>query len=123
MEKTIQLIRTNRQANAIYGHIDVPYDRDTIRCATIENADYIIPAGKYQLRSTWSNRFQKFMPEICDVPERTGIRIHMGSVPEHSTGCVLVSAYGLSTINSLINQSDKYEQELFIEIRDISEQA
>ena len=116
--QTIELIRTHRKANGVYGHIDIEYGPDTIRCATLENADYIIPAGTYPLRSTWSQRFKKFMPEICDVPERTGIRIHMGTVPEHSTGCVLVSSYGLSTIQSQINKYAKYEEDLFIEIKD-----
>lgn len=49
-----------------------------------------IPAGEYSLVLSFSNRFQKYMPEILQVPCFTGIRIHSGNKPEHSEGCVLV---------------------------------
>jgi len=117
--KTFELIRRSQSGKAVKGQIRLRrWVGDGLQFASLENADYIIPAGTYPLRSTWSPRFQKFMPEICDVPERTGIRIHMGTIPEHSTGCVLVSAYALSTIQSQINKYAKYEEDLSIRIVD-----
>ena len=59
---------------------------------TLENAEFIIPGGKYELKMTWSPRFKKMMPLIGNVPGRSGIRIHRGTKPEHSKGCILVSA-------------------------------
>ena len=59
---------------------------------TLENAQYIIPEGKYELAMTWSPRFKKIMPLVYSVPGRSGIRIHRGTKPEHSKGCVLVNA-------------------------------
>ena len=40
-------------------------------CDTLENADYLVPAL---------------------IPGRSGIRFHRGSLPEHSKGCILISA-------------------------------
>ena len=114
----IQLVRTTRCNKAVNGAIEFDLWGKHQKIDTLENADYIIPAGRYPLRKTWSPRFKKFMPEICDVPERDGIRIHMGTKPEHSTGCVLVSYMGLETIKAFINYIEKYyeEEDLFIEI-------
>jgi hypothetical protein len=60
--------------------------------ATLENADYIIPVGTYPVSVTFSPRFKRMLPLIGDVPGRSGIRFHRGTRPEHSKGCVLVSA-------------------------------
>jgi hypothetical protein len=49
-----------------------------------------IPAGEYQVTIDYSNKFKKLMPHILDVPNFTGIRIHKGSTPESTSGCVLV---------------------------------
>ena len=116
----INLIRQKTQGNAVRGTIELPFDElNPLVYPTLENADYLIPEGTYPLRSTWSPRFKKFMPEICDVPEREGIRIHMGTIPEHSTGCILVSYEALVNIQAFINHVEKYyyENELYINIR------
>ena len=115
--KTITLQRNKALGNAVTGSMDLTFGADRVRVATLENADYIIPAGTYPLQMTWSPRFGKLMPEICDVPEREGIRIHMGTKPEHSTGCVLVSAFGLGSVTSYINNIQKYHEDEEIAIR------
>jgi hypothetical protein len=48
-----------------------------------------IPAGIYEIKLTYSNRFQKNMLEICKVPGFTGIRIHPGNTNEDTEGCLL----------------------------------
>jgi hypothetical protein len=107
--QTLKLIRTENDGVGVYGHLEIPrYDRDAHSLGTVENAATLIPDGKYPLRKTWSPRFQKLMPEICDVPNRAGIRIHQGTRPAHSTGCVLVSAFGLSAIDAIMNYYEKY---------------
>ena len=59
------------------------------------------------------------MPEICDVPDREGIRIHLGTRPEHSEGCVLVNYEALENIKAFINRTKKYyeNEQLYIEIK------
>ena len=49
-----------------------------------------IPRGKYKLITSFSNRFQKVLPEVLNVPGFTGIRIHGGNKAEDSQGCILV---------------------------------
>jgi len=48
-----------------------------------------IPAGRYQIRLTYSPKFGKNMLEVCDVPNYTGIRIHPGNTNEDTEGCIL----------------------------------
>lgn len=115
---TVKLIREKTRGKAVHGRISLPFGTP-LNYPTLENADFLIPAGTYPLKMTWSPRFKKNMPEICDVPEREGIRIHMGTKPEHSEGCVLVSAEALVNTKSLINLHDKYlsDEELQIQIK------
>jgi hypothetical protein len=39
---------------------------------------------------SYSNRFQRKLPEILKVPFFTGIRIHAGNTAENTDGCILV---------------------------------
>ena len=84
----IQMRRISQNGKAIYGSMRVN-GRDI---ATLENADYIIPDGTYPVSVTFSPRFKRMLPLIGNVPGRSGIRIHRGTKPEHSKGCILVSA-------------------------------
>ena len=120
---TITLIRQKskderQKTKAVKGTISLPFDpRNPLTYDTLENADFLIPEGIYPLKKTWSPKFKKFMPEICDVPERAGIRIHMGTKPEHSTGCVLVGFEALANIRIFIDRIiTYYEDELQIKI-------
>ena len=117
---TIELQRQVPKGKAVPGVMTLPLMQGAFRCETLENADYLIPAGTYPLKMTWSPRFKKQMPEICDVPERDGIRIHLGSKPEHSTGCVLVDVMGSEAVKTLFNQRLKWydEKEMLISITD-----
>lgn len=48
-----------------------------------------IPAGRYEVVLTYSNRFRRELPELMDVPGFTGIRIHPGNYNVHTEGCLL----------------------------------
>ena len=115
----LQLKRETNIEGGVYGSIAIDDGRDKYILGTLENEQFLIPAGRYPLRMTWSPRFQKLRPEICDVPEREGIRIHLGTKPQHSQGCVLVTAFGLSAIEAQINKRKKYyEDEITLEVID-----
>ena len=119
---TVTLTRRTRKDKAVFGTLTFPLEMQNgiieEKVTTLENADFLIPAGTYPLRLTWSPRFKKLMPLIDEVPDREGIRIHQGAKPEHSQGCVLVGALALENIKVLFNQRKKWydESELRITI-------
>jgi hypothetical protein len=106
----INLIRTKREGKAVRGMMRVN-GRDI---ATLENADYIIPDGTYMVSVTYSPRFKKMMPLIGNVPGRSGIRIHTGTIPEHSKGCVLVSARDKEKIIEYLTKNKQNNEETVI---------
>lgn len=53
-----------------------------------------IPAGRYRVMRTWSNRFHEKTDDgkmmlVCDVPGFQGIRIHPGNTEVDTDGCLL----------------------------------
>ena len=60
-----------------------------------------IPTGRYQLVMSFSNRFQKYLPEILNVKGFAGIRMHTGNKAADSEGCILV---GKTIRNSSIRE-------------------
>ena len=116
----VTLIRQNKKGKAVYGTLTFPIGERSFSYPTIENADYIIPAGNYPLERTWSPRFKKRLAEIQNVPERTGIRIHMGTKPEHSQGCILSNFAAISNLDVMFNYIEKNteDEKVQIEITD-----
>ena len=104
---TISLTRTNKTGNTVHGTMIIPYRDEPYATQALENADYLIPAGEYRVEMTWSPKYKKLLPQILDVPERDGIRIHMGTKPEHSTGCVLVNHMTMMVLKGLITATEK----------------
>ena len=102
--RTITLTRQPPDGKWVRGTLEFAVNDHLRTFDTIENADYLIPEGTYPVDRTWSPKFKKLLPEILDVPDRSGIRIHMGSKPEHSTGCILTSLAGMSLLQVLFNQ-------------------
>ena len=61
-----------------------------------------IPRGRYRVTISYSNRYKKLMPQLLDVPDFTGVRIHTGNVPTDTEGCILVAMkYDAPTHNIL----------------------
>lgn len=49
-----------------------------------------IPYGTYEIKWTYSPRFKKYTPQLMNVPSFEGIRIHAGSTPAATAGCLLL---------------------------------
>lgn len=60
-------------------------------CHTLELPKFrCIPEGEYAVHMTYSPRFKRIVPQIMNVPGRTGIRIHWGNFVKDTQGCPLV---------------------------------
>ena len=87
-------------------------------CPTLENADYLVPALVYKVGVTMSPKFGRLLPVLEQVPGRTGIRFHRGTRPEHSKGCILVSADNEQKLTALWLKEQNDHEETRVEICD-----
>ena len=84
---------------------------------TLENADCLIPALIYKLQVTRSPKFGKLLPVLLQVPGRTGIRIHRGTRPEHSKGCILIADGMLcERLTNTLLQEQTHNEPSYLEI-------
>ena len=146
----IRLIRNKAKGNAITGRLVID---GRWFCNTLERVGYQIPALCYHVCVTQSPKFKRLVPLVTGVPRtpqsgygtatpigrangamgyRQGIRIHRGSKPEHSSGCVLVMAdntlrgkgIGRSAadvereLTSLILKAQQEHEEIILEVSD-----
>lgn len=86
---------------------------DVVR-ATKVPGETAIPAGRYKVEITYSNRFERPMPQIMDVPGFTGVRIHPGNTAADTEGCILV---GVTRGTNSLGQSRMAFEPLFYSLR------
>ena len=139
----IKLIRNQAQGNAITGRLVID---GRWYCNTIERVGYQIPALCYHVAVTQSPRFKRRLPIVQNVPRlpiggtpsnseasnrakpvqypaaecRTGIRIHRGTKPEHSTGCVLVPPEKECLLTYNILKAQNAHEEIILEVIDFT---
>lgn len=91
-------LKRDRECNAkgcTFGRL---YVDGVQECHTLEDVERkvkvhgetAIPVGVYKVVVTFSNRFQRMLPLLSDVPGFTGVRIHAGNSAKNTEGCVLV---------------------------------
>ena len=82
-----------------------------------------IPYGKYKVILSYSPKFKRELPEILEVPDFQGIRIHRGNKISDTLGCVLC---GEKVKNGYLSNSTPYEKklvELFKQAKSRNEQS
>ena len=110
-----KLYRTSHYVNKRTGLL---VERLHYLCDTLENADYLIPALVYKVQVTQSPKFRRLLPCLVQVPGRSGIRVHRGTKPDHSKGCIIVSAANEQILTELWLKEQKEHNETRIEIVD-----
>lgn len=87
-----------------------------------------IPAGTYDLTIDFSQRFQRLMIHVLDVPGFSGIRVHTGNTAADTEGCILVgrekgdarviqSGLALADLQPKIQAALDRGEEVLLEIR------
>ena len=79
-------------------YIDKKYIADTLEDRVRPEGEKVygktaIPEGVYKVVLSYSQRFKKILPEILNVPNFTGIRMHCGNSSANSSGCVLIGTW------------------------------
>ena len=108
----LRLIRNQSKGSAITGRLVI---NGRWFCNTLERVGYEIPALCYQIHVTKSPKFKRLLPVVQNVPQRSGIRFHRGTKPQHSTGCILLPADKEVELTNLLN-SIQNEEEIILEI-------
>ena len=102
----ICLQRNQPQGSAITGRLIID---GTFFCNTLERKGYQILPLCYHVAVTQSPKFKRLLPIVQNVPNRSGIRIHRGTKPEHSTGCILVVADNSQPLGCVVPQRNVVE--------------
>jgi hypothetical protein len=77
-----------------------------------------IPAGRYEVIINFSQRFQKPLPLLLNVPDYEGVRIHSGNTAANTEGCILV---GETKTENFVGESRWAFNRLFEKLKAASE--
>ena len=111
----IRLIRNKPYGSAITGRLVID---GRWFCDTLERVGYQILPLCYPVKVTRSPKFKRLLPLVSNVPQRSGIRFHRGTRPEHSTGCILLSKDKEIELTQLILQAQNSHEEIILEVTD-----
>lgn len=98
MELTLNRIFLGSSATIGELYVDREHIADTLEDRVRPEGEKIygktaIPEGTYEMVLSYSPRFKRILPEILNVPNFTGIRIHCGNSSADSSGCILVGTW------------------------------
>ena len=134
----IKLYRNKPKGSAITGRLVID---GRWFCNTLERVGYQILALCYPVQVTHSPKFKRLLPLVCNVPRseakrqlgyeakrqlgyeamRQGIRFHVGTKPENSTGCVLVPNRATENeLTQLLLKAQNAHEEIILEVIDFA---
>jgi hypothetical protein len=99
----------------VNGTFDCYTLEDTVRKGPKIPGKTAIPAGRYKVIITHSNRFKKNLPLLVNVPGFEGIRIHPGNCDADTEGCILV---GFNRAQDWVGASRLAFNDLFLKINE-----
>jgi hypothetical protein len=82
---------------------------DAVRNVKIQEKT-AIPAGTYTMMIGWSNKRQRLVPFLLDVPFYEAIQIHPGNKPEDSKGCLLPGKADPNVKDWVANSQDTFDR-------------
>jgi hypothetical protein len=92
-----------------------------------------ISEGVYVVSVSFSDRFKRLLPEVHDVPNFTGIRIHPGNTDADTEGCILVGqtedtdfiGNSRAAFNKLFPkiQAAAQKEKIFLEVTSVAAEA
>lgn len=113
----IEVNRIFKASNYTIGELSV---NNNYVCDTLEDrvrptgekvyGETAIPSGTYTVTLSYSNRFKKTMPEILNVPNFSGVRIHCGNSSKDTEGCLLVGKWDGKTENWISDSKNSYNK-------------
>ena len=116
----INVKRLHKTNNSTIGEL---YIDGKFECYTLEDVERdkkidgktAIPKGTYKVIINHSNRFNRLLPLLLDVPNYTGVRIHSGNTAQDTEGCILVGKKrGIDVLyDSRLAFSQLFEKMLF----------
>lgn len=108
-------------------YIDKKYIADTLEDRVRPEGEKVygktaIPEGTYEVKLTYSPRFKKILPEILNVPNFSGIRIHSLNKAEESEGCIGVGEWNGKDTNWISNSREAFNK-LFAILQEASDRG
>jgi hypothetical protein len=115
MKMELNVKRTDLSENSTIGELSVDGQfecytlEDKVRLVKIKGVT-AIPAGRYEVIINYSQRFNRQLPLLMNVPDFEGVRIHPGNTAADTEGCILV---GQTKGEGFVGQSRLAFEQLF----------
>lgn len=110
----LTLVREKKAGESLHGRL---YIDGVLFCDILERVGVEVPALWYTVSVSRSPRFGRLLPIVNRVPGRSGIRFHVGTLPRHSSGCLLVpSREREDRLTNLLLETQQKHETIYLEI-------
>ena len=89
-KREASLFRVEKTAQGIIGALVLD---GVMFCDTLEHPTLAVPAGCYVCKYEYSDKFERDLYELKDVPGRTECKFHVGNTIGDTIGCILQGKY------------------------------